>query len=299
MNKVIDLLTIKNTETIGSSSDSNIKYASDIDLQEIIETDDLFPEILQKFRTKFIIAGNDPNIFIIDMKCGMFRGQPVRWDKHDIKRGYKTIDDITIQFINCLQQKSIIKMDIIALIDGVFTEFSNNYYFTFPDGFSTMPIQGNKIEDVMMMEFQKKIKEKKYFKALKRLYSYFKLEKNKEMINKLLRFFNSDVGKLNYQINGLGIIDEVIGNSFRKPKKSDIVRNLLIIRKNLPDQYHKLVDRILLRSTVMGMKEEIKNVMTLLNDDVNDKTMQFIDNEIDYMKIYLNKISNNSIDELP
>ena len=59
MNSVIDILKISNIETIGSSADSNIKYVSDIDLQEIIHTDDFYTTILQKFQKKFIEAQNN------------------------------------------------------------------------------------------------------------------------------------------------------------------------------------------------------------------------------------------------
>ena len=95
MNSVIDILKISNIETIGSSADSNIKYVSDIDLQEIIHTDDFYTTILQKFQKKFIEAQNNPNVFIIDFKCGMFRGELVRWNKKTIK----TIVDIKILMV--------------------------------------------------------------------------------------------------------------------------------------------------------------------------------------------------------
>ena len=43
-----------------------------------------------------------------------------------------------------------------------------------------MPIKGNKITDIFLIEFQRYLKAKKYFKSLKRLYSYFKAKKNKQ-----------------------------------------------------------------------------------------------------------------------
>ena len=52
MNQVIDILKIKNVERIGSSADPNIKYFSDIDLQENINTTNTFIEILRKFQDK-------------------------------------------------------------------------------------------------------------------------------------------------------------------------------------------------------------------------------------------------------
>ena len=285
MNKVIDILKIKDVQKIGSSSDVKIKYASDIDLQEIIQTNDFFREILAKFQQRFMKAQNNPNVFITDFKCGMFRGQPVRWNKYTIKEGFQNIDGINISFINCLQMKSIIKMDIIALINGVFTEFSNNYYFTFSDGFSTMPGNDTKLSDVFLFQFQQKIKEKKYFKALKRLYSHFKIKKNKKMQQTMIDFFNSNVGKLNYQINNLQIIDAVLNNPFRQPKKSDVIHNLNIIKKNLPLDLEQLIDGILRRPTLQTMKLAIQDVIQQLTEVVNEQTMDFIDKKIDYQKI--------------
>lgn len=290
MNKVIDILKIKDVQRIGSSADKRIKYASDIDLMEVLETDDFFHEIQTKFQQKFLKAQNEPNVFITDFKCGMFRGQPVRWNKHTIKDGFQIMDGINISFINCLQQKSIIKMDIIALIDGIFTEFSNNYYFTFSNGFSTMPFNNTKLSDIFMYQFQQKMKDKKYFKALKRLYSYFKIKRNKKMQQTLIEFFNSNVGKLNYQINNLQIINDVLDNPFRQPKKSSIIHNLNIIKKNLPNKLDESIDTIFKRPTLQTMRLAIQDVIKELTDVVNEQTTEFVDKKIDLQKIDLQKI---------
>ena len=61
----------------------------------------------------------------------------------------------------------------------------------------------------------------------------------------LVEFFNSNVGKLNYQINNLQILDTVLDNPFRRPKKSDIINNLNIIKKNLPIDLDQLIELIL------------------------------------------------------
>ena len=159
------------------------------------------------------------------------------------------------------------------------------YYFIYSNGFSTMPVKGNKIEDIFLMEFQRYMKLKKYFKALKRLYSYFKVKKDKKYQSQLIQFFNSSVGKLNYQINGLGIISDVIQNPFRHPKKSDIIHNLLVIKRNLPLQYQNLIDDILKRSTLQLMKLEIQQVIEKLTEEVNEQTMSFIEKEIKYQDI--------------
>ena len=96
------------------------------------------------------------------------------------------------------------------------------------------------------------------------------------MQNKLLDFFNSDVGKLNYQINNLQIIYDVIDNKFHKPKKSDVIYNLNIIKKNLPYELKPLIDNILNIPTLRKMKIRIQDVINELTDIVNDKTIEQI-----------------------
>lgn len=286
MESVINILKIKNAEKIGSSTDPKIKYASDIDSQEfVVKVDNFFKVILEKFRKKYIKAESMRNIFIPDFKCGVFRGQPIRWNKYTIKDGYQYRDGIKINFVDCLQQKSLIKMDIIALVDGIFTEFSNNYYFTFSSGFTTMPERGDGLSNIFLMEFQRYFKLKKYFKALKRLYSYFKERKDKKHQDILLQFLNSDVGHLNYQINGLNIISDVIGNPFRQPCKSDVIKNLRHIQINLPSEYKELINNILKKPTLQLMKIEINSIIDSLTEVVNEKTVDFIKKEIKYSDI--------------
>jgi predicted transcriptional regulator len=45
-----------------------------------------------------------------------------------MKTGKQVVNSKTIYFTDCLLMKSVMKMDIIALMNGVFTEFSENYY---------------------------------------------------------------------------------------------------------------------------------------------------------------------------
>ena len=73
-------------------------------------------------------AEEDPNIFIIDFKCGEIDGIPVRWNKETIKTGKHVVKGKSVSFTDCVMMKSVMKMDIIALINGFFTEFSENYY---------------------------------------------------------------------------------------------------------------------------------------------------------------------------
>ena len=100
----------------------------------------------------------------------------------------------------------------------------------------------------------------------------------------LVEFFNSNVGKLNYQINNLQILDAVLDNPFRQPKKSDIINNLNIIKKNLPIDLDQLIELILRRPTLQTMRLAIQDIIKQLTDVVNEQTIEFVD-IIDYQKI--------------
>jgi hypothetical protein len=89
-----------------------------------------YPSILLSllFQKKYKKAELDANNFITDFKCGEVNGIPVGWNKETMKTGKQVVNSKTIYFTDCLVMKSVMKMDIIALMNGVFTEFSENYY---------------------------------------------------------------------------------------------------------------------------------------------------------------------------
>jgi len=116
---------------VGSSADKNILYSADYDLLEgktFKKSSDIYNHIYNLFKDKYKEALENPNIWITDFKCGVFRGQPQKWSKEEIKRGYKNIDGNILLFTDCLQQKSRIKLDIIAIDkDHNITEYSDIY----------------------------------------------------------------------------------------------------------------------------------------------------------------------------
>ena len=140
MQHVYNLLTITGKYTIiGSASDKSIKYVSDYDLQEYIKkpkfSKNILDDIYEDFLDKFEKAKANPKIFITDFKCGMdTNDEPLRWNYYDMKRGSKKLTDgRDISFQQAMTQKTTCKMDIIALINGLFCEFSENYNFKIGD----------------------------------------------------------------------------------------------------------------------------------------------------------------------
>lgn len=279
MNKSIKLLKIRDSIFIGSYSDKNIKYPLDIDLQEIALNKYNPDQLLNIFQNKYQIAIKNDNMFILDFKCGKYKGQPIRWNKDTIKAGYQYIDSVKINFIDAIRQNEIIKLDLITLIDKKFVEFSINYYF--------QPLPNSKdIENIFLREFQLKMSHGEYFKALKRLYSYSKITKNDVLRTNLITFLNGPTGALNYQINGLNIILSVLSNTFRIPTKCSILYNLTIIRDNLPTKYIVPLNKILSIGNIQDMTHPIELLVNKLNNDVNDTVQLFIKGQINFKEIF-------------
>jgi hypothetical protein len=242
--KILKILSINEYKLIGTGGDDKIIYKSDIDAQEKVNLssrdEDTYNYILKFFQNIFNENYKNKNVFITDFKCGIQAGNiPIRWNIKDINNGYKIIEDRKIEFITTLQQQSIIKIDIILLdTDKLYHDISYNYYFLFKN-FSTNPrvntfaeIKAGLLNDSIELKA-----ENKNFKAMKRLYSYYKLngENEKQLI--LLAIFNSRVGKFNSLINQLQIIVDVLTNNFRKPNIEDIIYNLKYVEDNIPDEF--------------------------------------------------------------
>jgi hypothetical protein len=175
--KIINLLEINQSEIIGTGNDPEILYKTDIDLQEYITYNNdniqIYNNILNDYKNIFDKIKKIDNIEITDFKCGVLNGNiPIRWDYNSIKKGYQIIEDNKINFIDCLQEKSIIKIDLITLDNNIFTEYSNNYYYMFDD-FSTNPNQLNKnqIEISLLKDAVYYRDEGRLYKSLKRLYA--------------------------------------------------------------------------------------------------------------------------------
>ena len=230
--KIFNFLSIAGQQTlVGSSADKDVIYSADYDLME--EKDfkkdlNIYNKILDLFRKKYKLALKpNSNIWIIDFKCGMFRGQPIRWDKESIKKGYVLIDNEPKYFVDCLQQDSRIKMDVMAVdTNGEINEYSDIYFIKIGSNELTREISDEENAILIFRDLHHYLDEKNYFKALKRLYSFAKLKNNNSLIKALLKVINSNLGSQSKLIADLNTINELINNNFRKVPKSIILHNL-------------------------------------------------------------------------
>ena len=278
--KVLNLMQIKDILIIGSFNDPRLKYKSDIDVNEFIKSHLSKKDIYKMIKEKYIIAEQDPNIWITDFKLGNIKGEDLHWTKDDIANGYIKVDDKKYYFWDLLNQKSTIKLDIIANINGRFGEFSDNYFFFWNDGSNTQPFKKS-IKESLLLDCINFIKDEMYFKALKRLYAYYKQIGNHEKVNDMATFFNSSIGKLNRQLASLKIIQLLLEQDFRKVSIEDIVRNLKMIKSKIPKKLKPLIQEIMDQSTMKDISKYLDSAIESINTDLNNKTVKYLDKYID------------------
>ena len=234
---IFRLLTLTGKYTIiGTGNDPDIQYSSDYDLQEFWsgQLQDV-NTVEKKFKDKFRIAIGNSDIYITDFKCGVSGGEPIRWDRKSIQKGQTTVGTKKIRFKDALLMKSVIKLDMVALIEDIYQEFSCNYYLNFGGvtNYETTPKE--EIVKGMEREIGEYYKAGKSFKSLRRLYSLIKTTKESpSVMRELQKYFNSPVGVLNKCKNQLEILELILTNPFRKAKRKDLVKNLNYILEILP-----------------------------------------------------------------
>jgi hypothetical protein len=198
---------------IGSSSLKNNRYFNDYDLNNYFKGNkDALTKITIHFKNLFKNSYKDPNTWIIDFKCGIDPnynknedGYKLRWSRQDINKGYKVLKNGQKKYFkDCILDKTIMKLDYILLLNGIFIEISENYEISI-DG-KTNILNNTDIKEELKNEIQKYKSENK-FKALKREFSLLKIEgKNQKKIKMYEDIFNSDLGYMNNIINQLKTI---------------------------------------------------------------------------------------------
>jgi len=279
---------------IGSASLKKVRYFSDYDLDGLFEdvktpNETLYSKIYRSFKGKFIKARKDTNIFITDFKCGLNSdGEPLRWGYDDMMKGFKILENgDKMTFEECLNIKAMIKLDVIALINGIFTEFSENYFFHFGTNegnfFPHDVEKGHILNNIKHSYDEYMYVEKNYMKALKRCFSYKELQNKvryRSQLMKLLDFFNSPIGLMNKLRSELDIILVLLDdeNDFRRPKRKDVMYNIQHIKEkaneNGMNQFNDDLDKILQEKT--DVKKTIEDLRNKILDFVNKESLDFI-----------------------
>jgi len=237
---------------LGSNSKKGILYGSDFDLlSPIKEPADALAHHFQQIFSK-------PFKYLLEFKCGKTKkGDKLVWSQKQIQKGINK--GITLE--NAIKMDAMIKTDIILPQGISFVEISIIYNTKY---------QTQKTKDTIEEEFEYEIKEyskKNSFKALKRLYSLLSLDdKNMKLKEKLIKFFNSDIGLVNKVANDLETLSQLV-SKYKIPYKK-IYNNCQYLKEKLsvvPWIKVKEFDEI----DKVNYKSKIKEIIEYIRDKVN------------------------------
>lgn len=234
INNIIKKLKFKNYKInlIGTASLQNLLYFSDYDFNSIIKKKynslSIYKELIKIFNNTF------EDFYFIELKITYNDDSTLKiYDKNKINKSmFKNVKKI--------------KVDYVLFYYYHFKELSIMYIFN---------NDTNDIIEKLKEDYMTFIKEKNYFKALKRLFSIYKItKKNKEAVE-LLKYFNSDYGAL-YQTNSnlktLLLLKGLPRNRVSQPELSRLIDiNLKYLNLN-PN---------------INIEKEIKQNNKILNED--------------------------------
>jgi len=245
---------------LGSNSYRGILYGSDYDfVSKITEPMKALSKHLQELFSKPL-----PFLFL-DFKAGTDPTKEdgkMRWSPKELSKGKnkgKSLEE-------ALKENMIIKLDYAIQVGNSFLENSIIFYTRFQSQKTKKEIEKDLDNDVT-----KYTKKDNSMKALKRLYSLLKLQNvNERLQQKLVHFFNSDVGLVNKIANDLELL-------------------LLILEK------HKLPFQQVVQTTQM-IKERLSTVswinkLEVFNQITPTNYKKILQKEVDYLRSKINPLA--------
>ena len=193
----------KNIRVIGSASLRRIQYAGDYDANEVTKKHiswvaKALGDVIRRLK-------QIPLLVIGDIKVGEKDGEPYRWTPAEIEKGYKK--DISLE--EAMRSGGIVKLDTIAVVSGGrYVEIGCVYRY----GYDARPLTTEEAMRELKDSIREELKDKNYWKALKRMFSIARLTGNKARVDRLTDVFNSDLGRLYSVISDITVLEYLIEN---------------------------------------------------------------------------------------
>jgi hypothetical protein len=175
---------------------------------------------------------------------------------------------------------------LIRQVGNQFCEISENYYIKTKNGKSNYPENpSKKLIEKGLEDDIRYYKNTNSFKALKRLFSLYLLEDKKSpRIDKMIDFFNGQVGYLNKIRAELEILEKVLTQDFRKPKWEAVEANLQMIKEQLSSVFEiPFSDKVFAEIDKITEKSALSDIITLKDyfaKKINEYSKDFLANYI-------------------
>jgi hypothetical protein len=275
------LLSYKKDDPIvmGSNAVNDLNYGADYDLFTVVKTHDspqkLGKELHKELEHLVEIIEKNPNLYFIELMAGVDDNKrPLFWSMKDIKRGVVKSKGKDYVFDNIFQDKSVIKIEVVANVPSVgFVPVSNVYEFRTTDGKGiNREAETRDNIDSLKADMTKYHRKGNVMKILKRLYIIAQQEKNKSLFETLQKIFNSDIGKLYKVMSDLGAIKSVIEQYPEKANLGLAYNEIQKLKEQVGvQQVHKFTDRFYKQFDKGSKAKSAKSMIALL-----DKIMAYL-----------------------
>ena len=262
---IFELVSISDKVRIeGSSNIKKLIFYSDIDLLDVAKNE-TSKDILKHFIFVFKEIKKLEDVIITDFKCGKKYGVALRWSINDLLKGHNK----NVSFNDALHMESTIKLDVVANVDGRFIEITTMYDF----GNNYVEISDNEFINNLIADYKEQMRNKNYFKALKRQFLIMKVKKEKQKLIKLfIDYFNQPVGLL-YRLKSDLETTLLVINKF---PIADVKNNLDYIKEQISsfDITNYLIDIQKRRKT--EIKKIIEKQLIAVQSELNRDVLLFI-----------------------
>jgi hypothetical protein len=217
------------------------------------------------------VVKRSDNVVITDFKCGEKNGVSLRWTYEEIKNN----NNQGVSFAEALRHKSMIKMDIVALVSGRFVEITEVYNI-YLDGEPNMSMTLEEIVENIKNEYAMEVRDGNYMKALKRMFSLLKL-KNEEPQKQelLLEYFNSPNGLIYRCKSDLETMLLVLDSS--KFNLTEIRESLQLLKETISAfPVVNDLEEISKKKMKKEMKPLLRRQIRTLKKNINEQAKRFI-----------------------
>jgi hypothetical protein len=269
---------------IGSNKIRNLLYSNDYDLNSEIGVTDsvkVLRGVYQEFLEIFEKAHSNPEYYIIDFKCGVHKGEPIRWSYEDMKRGSVQCDKRIVRFEECLlMDDNVIKLDLCYLYNDIFTDINCLYNLFLVKNKHELSeakaTQQHTVSEQLKENIKELEKEGSYMKALKRYFSLGIVEGNID--EDILGLLNSDYGIMYKFVSFLSLVIEMMEQRF-KPVSMDLIKSNLEFIKQFAshivtleiEPYLKRLIKVIKMKSIKQMQKALEKIVNDCSDSLNKK----------------------------
>lgn len=149
---------------------------------------------------------------------GALKFHIIRWTPADIAKGHCQLrDGRTFTLREAFLSPAIVKLDVVALVQNSrYTDFSIIYQFKNRGHALNAFNSGNEAEDIKR-DLEYYYNKGNYFKALKRMFSLAKRDKDIKLVQKLNALMNSDLGRIYSVVSDIGTLEYLLENENHLP----------------------------------------------------------------------------------